>query len=71
MLIEDSNQCHSDTIYYQFQMKSSFGYIIHSNQTSPFKIFNILGQEVEFKYNTLLVYVYDDGTFRKRYFFKP
>ena len=71
VLIEDANQCHSDTIYYQFQMTSSFGNIIHSNQTSPFKIFNILGQEVEFKYNTLLVYVYDDGTFRKRYFFKP
>ena len=71
VLIEDANQCHSDTIYYQFQMTSSFGNIIHSNQTSLFKIFNILGQEVEFKYNTLLVYVYDDGTFRKRYFFKP
>ena len=43
VLIEDANQCYSDTIYYQFQMTSSFGNIIHSNQTSPFKIFNILG----------------------------
>jgi uncharacterized protein YuzE len=34
----------------------------NSNQKTPFKIYNILGQETEFKPNTVLIYVYSDGT---------
>ena len=69
VVVHDANQCSSDTIYYQFNVTSS--QILEFDKELSYKIFNLLGQEAEFKYNSILIFVYNDGTVRKRYFFKP
>jgi hypothetical protein len=34
------------------------------------KIFDLLGREIEFKNNTVLFYLFTDGTIEKKYFYK-
>ena len=34
------------------------------------KIINIIGKEVNYKSNTILFYIYDDGTIQKKYIVK-
>jgi len=71
LIVQDVNQCFSDTIFYNFNISIINQYDNSSINGIPIKIFNSLGQEVNFQHNTILFYLYPNGEIRKQYFIKP
>ena len=43
---------------------------INAVRYDDFRIFDVLGKESSYKKNTLLFYIYDDGTVQKRIIFE-
>ena len=64
VIIHDMNNCYSDTIYYD--LSSTGIHHNHNHENIPVKLFNVLGQETHFRYNSFQLYQYGNATMRKK-----
>ena len=62
-VVSDDNGCFSDTVFYNYLISS----IDEINTFDKvFKVTDLLGKEIPFRKNTPMIFLYDDGTYRKK-----
>ena len=64
VIIRDMNNCYSDTIYYDFSSTGVYNY--NNTEKLPVKLYNVMGQETHFQYNSLQIYQYGNAIMRKK-----
>ena len=64
VIIRDMNNCYSDTIYYDFNSTGVYNY--NNTEKLPLKIYNVMGQETHFQYNSFQIYKYGNAIMRKK-----
>ena len=64
VIIRDMNNCYSDTIYYDFSSTGVYNY--NNTEKLPVKLYNVMGQETHFQYNSFQIYKYGNAIMRKK-----